>query len=123
MIEGSLGIEVAAAIGKGVRGDGENAHDYGAFAKLEGAGADLPFEDGAHGEMVTQWGVVSTRRRPAVRLDSRGRPSLRGSRWSAWAPALPHPSAFEPQIPRAPRLRLPRLGMTGKSRFGAIGHD
>ena len=49
--EGALGlvgdgVEVAA-VGEGVGGDVEDAHDEGSVAEREGAGSELPVEDGA----------------------------------------------------------------------------
>jgi hypothetical protein len=42
VLDGTFGIEESAAVGKGVGGDVEDAHDEGAFAERKPMGAELP---------------------------------------------------------------------------------
>ena len=49
-VRAASGVSEVAAVGEGVGGDVEDAHDEGARAEREGAGAEVPVVMGARGE-------------------------------------------------------------------------
>ena len=49
MLNGFFGIEIKAAVRKGIRRDVHHAHQQRALAERDHAGPEIPFEDGTHG--------------------------------------------------------------------------